>query len=430
MKVYVAGVGMGTLDSLTGGCREAVLESDIIFGGERMLETARQVLAGAGRAAGEYPQLATAISAAPIVKHLSEDASLGTACVLCSGDVGFFSLATSLVQALSEMDQPPQVELVPGLTTVQYLAARIGRPWQGIRLASAHGRDCDVLGEVLARPEVFLLTGGEQTARNIIGYLDQVGLGDAQVVVGGRLSYEDERITCGTAHELAGQDFDSLAALIISRGPLGDAEVQPYRSYPGIPDELFIRGKAPMTKSEVRSLVVSKLRPGAGEVIYDIGAGTGSVSVELACADPRCRVWAIEFKEDALELLEQNRTRFGALNMAIVGGRAPEALEGLPAPDAVFIGGSTGEMEQILRQVLAANPAARLVITAVSMETVAQATGLLQQLAEEGLLQPYAATQVGITRTKEAGSYHLLSPESPVFIFEAQGMGAREGERG
>lgn len=421
MKVYIVGIGMGSRGSLTNAAADAILKSSVVFGAARMNECASSVVEDAGY---EMPSFVETISPNTIVSYLEGHVDAGwdvAACVLCSGDTGFFSLATTLMRRLAEMDPQPEIELVPGITTVQHLAARIGRPWQGVCLASAHGRDCNVLAEVLLHEEVFLLTGGDQTPRTIIGDLANAGLGDVEVVVGERLSYEDETITRGTAAELAGRDFDTLSAMWITRGLLCDEDVAPYRGHAGIPDGLFVRGKAPMTKSEVRALVTAKMRPGDGEVVYDIGAGTGSVSIELACSNPRCRVWAIEFKDEAFELLEANRRRFGAFNVGSVKGRAPEAMRGLPAPDAVFVGGSTGELERVLRASLAANPAVRLVLTAVSMETVAQATDVLARLAQEGLTGSYAATQVGITRTREAGRYHLLAPESPVYIFEACG---------
>ena len=422
-RVYIVGVGMGGRGSMTGSALEAIAASDVLFGASRMLDCTRGVIIAPGNPGA--PELVEAIAPSKIAARVAALGQGKTACVLCSGDVGFFSLARPVARALAALDPAPEVIMVPGITTVQYMAARIGRSWQGVRLVSAHGRDCDILGEILSNGEVFFLTGGEQTPESIIRMLDSVGLGAAEVAVGERLSYEDERITRGTAARLLGRGFDSLSAVWVSHGELGDPEVRAARGHAGIPDGLFVRGKAPMTKCEVRAIVASKVRPADGEVIYDVGAGTGSVSVELSCLNPRCRVWAIECKEDALALMRENRTRFAAFNMSVVEGRAPQALEGLPAPDAVFIGGSTGELEQIARAVLAANPAVRLVLTAVSMETVAQASEVLGRLCDEGLLGPYAGTQVGVTRTREAGRYHLLAPESPVFVFEACGAGER-----
>lgn len=426
MKVTIAGIGMGTLGTLTGQVACAICDADFIAGSARALGLAHDVLGDAGYGAGDHfdenglSMFLETTDASTIAQAIS-DRRPQSACVLCSGDIGFFSLSRTTAAALRRAFPEVEFEFLPGISTVQYLAAKLGRRWQDCTLLSAHGRDCDVLGRVLKRSQVFLLTGGDETPMTIIDKLISVGLGEVEVTVGQRLSYPDELIVTDKAINLQGQVFDPLSALWISHGPLCDREVATYVGHPGIPDDLFIRGDVPMTKSEVRALITAHMRPMASEIIWDVGAGTGSVSVELACSEPYAQVFAIEAEPAALELIETNRKRFGAYNIQPVCGHAPEVFEKVPAPDAVFVGGSTGELEGIIGAVLEKNPQARILTSAVTMETIAQTTDLFEQLVREGRLTDLDIWQVAVTRTRDTGRYHLMDPQSPVFLFQAQG---------
>ncbi len=431
-KVAVVGIGMGSSGMFTLAARDAIANSDVLIGARRIVQSACDLIGSGVDGAEKAPQCIEAISPKAVVQAIEECAGQASgnvrACVLCSGDTGFFSLAKSMLKVFEEMDPAPQVECIPGITTVQYLAAKIGRPWQSCKLASAHGRKLNVVGQVLLNNDLFLLTGGDETPMTIISKLCDAGLSEVDVVVGSSLSYPNEQIVSGTAGELLGRQFESLSAMWISHDDLADRKTLGYAGFSGIPDELFIRGKVPMTKSEVRAVVTSSIRPHDDEVIYDVGAGTGSVTVELACLNPLAHVIAIESNPEGCELIEKNRREFGAYNVEVVSGRAPEALEGLPAPDAVFIGGSTGGFEPILDAVLSANPSARIVATAVTLETISLATEVLGRFVSEGRLSEYSAVQVCITRTRQAGRYHLMNPESPIFVFRATGVGAGEPE--
>ncbi len=139
-----------------------------------------------------------------------------------------------------------------------------------------------------------------------------------------------------------------------------------------MPDESFIRGNVPMTKSEVRSISLSKLQLEPHDIVYDIGAGTGSVAVEIALQIPHGCVYAVEKNPEALSLLEQNKAQLGADCMNIVSGTAPDICKELPAPNKVFIGGSSGNMKEILSLLLEKNPDVRIVITAISIETLTE----------------------------------------------------------
>lgn len=176
-------------------------------------------------------------------------------------------------------------------------------------------------------------------------------------------------------------------------------------------DECFIRGKIPMTKSEVRAISLSKLELKRDSIIYDIGAGTGSVSVEAALAAPEGHVYAFEQKEEGCDLIRQNRQQFGITNLTVIPGKAPESILGIPAPDRVFLGGTGGNLEEILDLVRRLNPQVRIVINMVSLETLAQITDYLKKndLAAE-------IVSVQIARARQLGGYHLMEGLNPVYV--------------
>lgn len=178
-------------------------------------------------------------------------------------------------------------------------------------------------------------------------------------------------------------------------------------------DEAFIRGSVPMTKSEVRAVSISKLELDEDSIVYDIGAGTGSVAVEMALAigHGQGHVYAIEQKEKGCELIAKNQEHFGVRNLTVVKGKAPDILEGLPAADRVFIGGSGGELAEILDWVKKKNPAVRIVINAVSLETLSAAA---EYLRKKGIEAEIVSIQAA--RAKRLGDYHLMEGQNPVYI--------------
>ena len=171
-----------------------------------------------------------------------------------------------------------------------------------------------------------------------------------------------------------------------------------------------------MTKSEVRAVALSKLRLTERAVCYDIGAGTGSVSIEMALQAKHGHVYAVERRDDAVELLKKNQAAFHVKNLTVVSGTAPEACRDLPAPTHVFIGGSAGNLRDILSMLLAQNPHVRIVATAVSLESIAELTACMKDFD----FTEAEAVSVQIARGKKAGSYHLMAGQNPVYVFTMQ----------
>ena len=383
-------------------------------GESRYADPGRLVRAGTGRRLLEalpphFGGLRLEAVAPQAILRLIEEAPQEKICVVFSGDTGFYSGAKKVTALLQEKGY--EVKIHCGVSTVQYLAAQLGRSWQDVRLVSAHGVDCDVVGQVLCGEETFFLTGGDITPQTIIHRLCAAGLGGAQVTVGEALSYPDERIITQPAQALLEQTFAPLSAVWVRR-PALDAP-----GGFGLADEQFLRGEVPMTKQEVRAAILGKLSVRPGETVYDVGAGTGSVGIELARLSPLVRVYAIENAPQALDLIEQNRGRFGVYNLTVVPGTAPDIFDeqDLPVPDAVFIGGSKGRMGDIIRTVCQKNPSVRLLVSAIALETLQQT---LDACKQEGLTQ-IQVTQIAVSRTRPAGQLHLLMAQNPVFLIQA-----------
>ena len=330
------------------------------------------------------------------------------AAVLYSGDTGFYSGAAELLELLRGQER--EAEVFPGLSSVQMLAARLGRPWQDWKLVSAHGRACDPVAAVCGGRPAFFLTGtGEGGPAALCRQLTAAGLGGLPVTVAEALAMDGERLFAGTAAQAAGRGFGPLAVLLAE-----PAFRLPART-PGWPDGTFVRAEGvPMTKQAVRAQVLAQLAVRPGETVWDVGAGTGSVSVELAYANGGAPVCAVECLPAACAVLEENRRRLGGWNIRVTAGTAPEALQGLPAPDAVLIGGTRGRLEPILDAILAANPAARVCLTAIALETLAAA---LAAFGARGM-EP-EVTQIAAAHAGGPGRLHLLRAENPVFILTA-----------
>ena len=388
-------IGMGaSSDTLTAEAREALGRAELVAGAQRLLDALP---------AGVTAERVPAVRPADI---LAAVAGAQNAAVLYSGDTGFYSGAAGLLARLKEAGIPARV--LPGLSSVQMLAAALGRPWQDWKLVSAHGRPCDPVAAVCGGRSAFFLTGvGESGPAALCAQLAAAGLGALPVTVGENLGLVSRRIFAGTAAGAAGERFGPLAVLLAE-----PAFRLPART-PGWPDETFVRAEGvPMTKRAVRAQVLAQLALCPGETVWDVGAGTGSVSLEMAYANGGAPVWAVERLPEACAVLEENRRRLGGWNVRPVSGEAPAALAGLPAPDAVFIGGTRGRLGPILDAALAANPAARICLTAIALETLAAA---LDACAARGL----EAEITQIAAAHAAGRPHLLRAANPVFLITA-----------
>lgn len=397
MNVTLIGMGSGQPENLTLQGLAALRRADLILGARRLLAV---LPAGCteNRAAAYRPDE---------VAELLQTSGAENAVLVYSGDTGFYSGASSMLEKLEALGVRARV--LPGLSSIQLLAAALGRPWQGWNLVSAHGRTCDPVAECMQGRPTFFLTGGSEDPATLCAQLAAEGFGDVQGVVGQCLGTPEEKLFRGSVKELAAGRFNSLSVLLVEA-----AEVLPRRA-PGLPDEAFERGDVPMTKQEVRAAVLAKLAVRPEDILWDVGAGTGSVSVELALAAPRGRVYAVECRPEGCALIKANREKFRTRNLVLVEGLAPAALSDLPAPDAVFIGGSKGSLAAIVDAALDKNPDARICVSAIALETLSAAVAALT--AKGRTVQ---VSQIAVSRAKAVGGLHLMMAQNPIYLITGE----------
>jgi len=279
-----------------------------------------------------------------------------------------------------------------------------------VYMTSAHGREANLVGLSRIHGKVFTLLSEEDTVHAMARQFVDYGM-DVTISVGQDFGYDTERIFTGTPQEVLKESFGKLCVALIENP-------EPVRSNPiSIPDEEFTRGDAPMTKSEVRALSVAKLKLADDSVVYDIGAGTGSVSIEMALCAVNGKVYAIEKEDAAADLIEVNKLKFKTPNLQVVRGLAPEAMEDLPVPTHAFIGGSSGNLKDIVSCLLSKNPGIRIVINSVTIETLEETT----QVIKEFDLEEEDFTCVNVSRARKLGRYHLMTAQNPVYIAVVKG---------
>ena len=398
-QITVIGIGMDGERTLTQATQNACEQAELLIGAKRVTDALQRF----------QKPVVNAIAPQEIESAIrTSDAQ--RIVVAMSGDTGFFSGAKKLLPLIQDLD--PTV--LPGISSVSYLAAKLGVPYHDAALLSAHGRAINLIQKVRHSPRAFVLVGGENGAAEQLRMLRENGLGTLSVAVGTDLGSETEAIVRGTAEELKDKTFSPLAILCIENPDANHAVVTH-----GRPDGDFLRTEVPMTKSEVRAVTLSKLMLTKNAICWDVGAGTGSVSIEMAECSEDGTVYAIERNEAACDLIEQNKRRLGVTNVTVVHGTAPDALKDLPAPTHVFIGGSGGNLKEIITAALAKNPRVRIVLNTVTAETFAEATAAIRDLQ----FKNEEIVELNVSRGRKVGAYHLMTAQNPVFVISCEGDG-------
>ena len=417
-KIILSGIGMGNTDGMTREAYHAFEEAEVIFGAERMLEN----LPGKGIKVPYY-------RADDIISYLIEHPQYTKVAAAFSGDSGFYSGAQSMKKALEEANEKgilkSETTILPGISSVSALAARLGVSWNDAVLASIHGRRANVVNLVRKNTKVFLLLSGKNDFEMLVNKFREAGINHVKISAGYRLSYPDENLFTFYLDEFETKLFDLPEGVYTCLIENEDCEEQILT--PGIDDEIFSRTKVPMTKNEVRVLSISRLELTKNAVVYDVGSGTGSVSIECARLSPDIFVFAIEQKEEAANLTKENAVRLGLSDqIVVINKKAHEGFEELPTPTHVFIGGSSGALSDILSAIQKklivkentkgktdkASKGVRVVINAVSLETIAQITKLIQTYP----VKHVQLTQIQASRAHKLGSYNLMQAQNPVLI--------------
>jgi precorrin-6B C5,15-methyltransferase / cobalt-precorrin-6B C5,C15-methyltransferase len=388
--IAVLGVHAGRVPA---GTEHLLADAELVAGGAELLDSL------APRRARRVP------FGADLEPALAElERSSGPACVLASGDPGFFGI----LRALGERVGTARLVVHPSPSSVAVAFGRLGVPWDDALVISAHGRDPrPALHAALRHPKVAILTSPANDPAWFAARLD-----GRRLVVAERLGHHDERIRSGLAAQLAGQSFAQPNVLLVLDGPSANgtwARGGPPRnpSRWALPDEAFDHRAGMITKAEVRALALGALGPGLGDLIWDVGCGSGSVAVE--CARLGAAVVAIDSDGDATRRTAVN-ARAHQVPVRVVDGRAPAALLELPDPDAAFVGGGGAELESILD--VCAIRAARVVV--VTLAVVERVGPVLARLASHGLRTE--ATMLQASRLRPLVGGHRLAAENPVVV--------------
>jgi precorrin-6Y C5,15-methyltransferase (decarboxylating) len=395
-KITIIGTGVGG-DTLTVAAKKAIAEADVLIGGGRMI---RDASSGQDTFA-EYRTDA-------ILPFIDGHTEYRNMAVLVSGDTGFYSMSKELLDKIDRTQF--DINVLCGISSVAYFCSKIGVSWDDADLISAHGREANIIGNVSVNRKTITLLEGSSGAKKRCSDLVTFGLDDVSVTIGQDLGQPSERMISGRPSDLRDKEFGRLCIAMIINENASETVL-------GIPDEDFIRGDAPMTKSEVRALSVAKLRLEKDSTVYDIGAGTGSVSVEMALAAVNGKVYAVEKDAGSADLIESNKIKFRTPNIEVIRGSAPEALSELPAPTHAFIGGSSGNMEEIVRTLLKKNPGIRMVINSITLETISETIRCIRDLN----LEEEETISVSVSRSRNIGKYHLMTAQNPVYITVCRG---------
>ena len=407
LNITLAGVGMGSQASLTKEVEQAIKEADIILGAKRMIDIYEPRL--------EKKPYYMAGDIIPYLKKLQgndtfyEDKNV---VILFSGDSGFYSGCQSLYRSLRAETESgaldADISIMPGISSIAYLAACTGESYQDAKICSIHGRKQANLADIIRHnSKTFMLMSGVNDVNSLGQLLLDAGLNQCIVIAGYELSYETQEIMTLTPIECVELKKEGLYTCLIKNPNAGDR-----RLTHGKADSEFIRDKVPMTKEEVREVSICKLRLTDKALVYDIGSGTGSIAMEMAGLSPDLKVYAIERKPEAVALIKKNKEKFKLDNIEVIEAEAPEGLDELPKPTHVFIGGSGGNLNEILNTLYSMNDSMRIVITAVSLETIAQIKDILSAypIANEDIVE------LQVNRSKAIGKYHMMQAENPVWI--------------
>ncbi|MCL4543385.1 MAG: precorrin-6y C5,15-methyltransferase (decarboxylating) subunit CbiE [Chloroflexi bacterium] len=399
--VSVIGIGDDGPAGLTAPVREAIAQADVLIGGQRHLSwfpdhPVRRIVLTSNL------DRAVAQIAGEMLQH--------RIAVLASGDPLFYGIGGLLSQTLG----PHRVQIIPFVSSIQLAFARVATSWHDAVVLSAHGRPlAPVIRPVLDAPKVALLTDGKNTPGTIATALIAAGMENCRTVICEHLGGTAERIVDTRLFEVPQQTFASLNVMLLLR----EAPQRPLLAL-GLPDGTYDHTEGQITKAEVRAVTLAKLGLRREGVLWDIGAGSGSVSIEAASLTGS-RVYAIERNPDQIKCINANIAAHHAPNVTVVEGEAPTALEALPPPDSVFIGGSGGQLSAILGTVYRVLPAGgRVVLNLILLSHLQECREWFS--ARSGWHQELLS--VHISRAVPVAGDVRLASLNPVWILAAQKM--------
>jgi precorrin-6Y C5,15-methyltransferase (decarboxylating) len=388
----IVGVGADGVAGLGDDARAAIAAAPVVFGGARQLELVRALVRGEARA---WPSPFSDGVAAVLSRRGQET------CVLASGDPFWYGAGATLAPRLTR----GEFVCYPAPSSIALAAARLGWPLHDTDVVSLHGRDLAlVLRYLQPGRRVIALSWDRATPAALSLLLCRHGFGRSRLHVLEALGAQDERLRSTTAAAFALAGFGDLNVIALEVEADAGARVIPVRA--GVPDAAF-EHDGQLTKRDVRAVTLSALAPYAGAWLWDVGAGAGSIAIEWMLAHPACRVVAIERDAERCARIARNATALGVPGVEVVHAAAPEGLAGLPAPDAIFIGGGASDRALFEACWAALRSGGRIVINAVSLS--GQAALIERHAALGGEL-----CRISIESAAPLGAMTALRPALPV----------------
>ena len=404
-RLTIIGIGPGSAEYFMPAARNRMRGAHTVIAARRILPMLREVC---GAVETEFLPMGKIKDTLEMIDGLLREEK--EVALIVSGDPLMYSLYKTILN--QEISADWEMEVIPGIGSMQMLGAAFGETMEDACLVSVHGRSRtpgSVALCVTENPKVFFLCSKEQGPAWLSQIMLDYHLDDVEVFAGANLSYEDQILESGSPAEMAKKEFPSLCVAMIK-----NTHPRPVTRPCFLSDEDFERGRTPMTKEEIRVLILHKMKIHPDDVIWDIGAGTGSVSVECARQATFGQVHSVERDEAAVHLIEKNRDKFELDNLFIYQGDAAERTADLPVPDKVFIGGSGGKLGEIMKNIAAFDREIRVTVSAVTLETIAEAGEILGNYDAD-----YDVIQATVGRGRKIGSYHIMDTNNPVMIFTA-----------
>ncbi len=386
----VIGIGESGLSELSPLARELIDRATLIVGGQRHLAMLDS----------DQPKMAWESSIESSITSILK--YRGTpVCILASGDPLCYGIGVTLLRHISI----EQMTIIPAPSTFSLTCAKLGWSLTAVETLSLCGRSPDFLSGVLApNAQLLILSAGADTPQIVADLLTQRGYGDSQITVLEHLGGERERVIPGIARSWAKSDVAALNIIAVECHV--DPITTPLNRLPGLPDSAY-HHDGQLTKREVRAITLAALAPMPGELLWDVGAGCGSVGIEWLRSHPRCQAIAIEQHSHRLQFISDNMAALGTPHLQLVQGKAPTALANLPTPDAIFIGGGVTAPELLATCWTALRSGGRLVANAVTVESELQLLQWQQQVGGE-------LTRIAIQRTQNIGGFLGWKPLIPV----------------
>lgn len=429
MTIHVIGLGVAEQAVLTANAMQALDSSQIIIGSQRQLETVSIYLDSDSDTAVqarliELPKLS---ELKELLTELSDQqAGASQISILASGDPLYFGIG----RWLSKQNEIPDLYFYPGVSSIQAACHKLGLSLQDCDAISLHGRPVETLRSLIRHNQTLvILTDKHSHPKRLAQECLELGYLDAKITVCEDLGYEKEQVRSFSIEDLSTEEqlkdssslhFSDLQVTVIQTGI---SKIMP--QFPGFNDKLFITGKAAgkglITKREVRLAVLSLLQPSRGDVAWDVGAGCGGIAVEWAYWNKQGQVHAIEHNDQRFDCLQQNSQRFGVVdNLKPIQGRAPAILDTLPQANKVFIGGSDGDMSELLAFCWMQLPEdGVLVVSAVMENTKQQLLTFRDELIDVGNAK-IETSQIAISRGEELAGQLVYRPNLPVTLFRFQ----------